>query len=356
MRFISIALVAMVSATLSAQQALELPADIAPDHNNTSMSLDRFAETVKNPAYARTILPHDFNLMVELLTYGKQTDQPREYTRSVFKMFGNLLKGAEYVNPSAMGSLLRQIPDLVSHHFSFAEAKRPLPDNDLFGCDAACYFKQTINNILYGRFSNEFDLFRREPESFLENLSGQLADLSQDHLENEQLRQAIIRFLEIGLGKLIWSPADGEKTWESAKRMGANLASLLKDRIIDDANDLVDLYWTIVQRYGYFIDIAGTGMPISSYQQINADIEQKRPLLLEMDEQEECLESRSSVLTRTLMAGEARRRALETPPAPQPVQDTQESDSNRSEERATNDKPQKTPRRSRNRRSRRKRS
>jgi len=352
MRFASIVL-GIGFTTLSMHAALEQPAATVPEESASPSSLERFAETVKDPSYARAILPHDFNLMVDLLTYGKQTDQPREYTRSVFKMFGNLLKGAEYVNPSAMGSLLRQLPELVSHHFSFAEAKKPLPDSDLFGCDAACYFKQTINNILYNRFSNEFDLFRREPESFLENLSGQLADLSQDHLENEQLRQAIIRFLEIGLGKLIWSPTDGEKTWESAKRMGANLASLLKDRVIDDANDLIDLYWTIVQRYCYFIDIAGTGMPVSSYQQIKADLEQKRPLLLEMEEQEECLESRSSVLTRSLMVGEARRRTLETPPAPPQTTPRANTKENSATEAAS--KPQKQSRRTRSKRSRRRR-
>jgi len=295
--------------------ALEQPVAPTAEKGDERTSVERFTETVKDPSYAHTILPHDFNLMVDLLTYGKQTDQPREYTRSVFKMFGNLVKSAEYVNPSAFSSLLRQIPDLVAHQFSLTEEKKALPDNDLFGCDAACYFRNTINSVLYDRFSTEFDLFRKEPEKFLENISGQLADLSQDHLEMEQLRQAVIRFLEIGLGKLIWSPQDGEKTWESAKRMGASLATLLKDRIVDDANDLVDLYWTIVHRYCYFIDVAGSAMPLLTYQQIKADIENKRPLLLEMEEQEECLESRSSVLNRCLLVGEAKRRSLESTPA-----------------------------------------
>jgi len=155
--------------------------------------------------------------------------------------------------------------------------------------------------------------------------------MAEGQIETEQLRQTVVRFLENGLDKLIWSPRDGEKTWRSAKQLASLCAALMDARIIDDINDLIDLYWSIVRRYCYFLELAGAELPVSFYERVRSDITEASPILLQHEEQEEFIEPRGAVLMRALLAGEAQRRARDAqvaatkPRTPEPAVTVQEN-------------------------------
>ena len=66
----------------------------------------------------------------------------------------------------------------------------------------------------------------------------------------------LVDFLEIAMAKLIWSPEEHEKIWENVKAISRQLEVLIQHNILNDANDLDDLYWTLIHRFCFFLEIA----------------------------------------------------------------------------------------------------
>jgi hypothetical protein len=121
----------------------------------------------------------------------------------------------------------------------------------------------------------------------------------------------VLRFLEVGLSKLIWNPHEQEKTWESVKSISHHLATLMKYNIVDDLNDVDELFWTLIHRYRYFLELHNTTMPLSCYAKIKRDIRTQKLMLFELEEQEPFLQSKASCLMHTILAQEAKKRAHE---------------------------------------------
>ena len=275
-------------------------------------SISTLQKELKTPQYCKEILPNNFSYLTDLLQYGNDVGQPRAYIRSVFKLFSNLLKGAEYVNAYAFSDLIDQFPSLIKQHLTAQESRTYLNNTALYDANMFDRFKATVNNMLYMKFSTEYEAFKQNPEQFLENISNDIVKTVQEEVSIEQLRQGVIRFCEVGLGKLIWSPEDQEKTWHCVKSISNRLATLLEHNILDDVNDLDDLYWTLVHRYCFFIDITNADMPVKFYQNVKNDIASQQLLLFELDEQDtNFIEPKIQFLTRTLLNAEAKSRAFE---------------------------------------------
>jgi hypothetical protein len=99
--------------------------------------------------------------------------------------------------------------------------------------------------------------------------------------------------------------AQPEKSWTQVKHIAEQLASLLDNNIIDDTNDLDDLYWSLLTRYCYFIELTATDNAPSFYSYIKKDIAHSSLLFLELPEQDTFIESKLSYMQRTLATAEA---------------------------------------------------
>jgi len=111
------------------------------------------------------------------------------------------------------------------------------------------------------------------------------------------------------LSKLVWSPEDGEKTWNSVKDISYQLATLVDNNILVDINDLDDLFWTLTYRYCYFLEIAGSDLPLEFFEKVKNDITAQELLFLELEEEDNLFESKASYLTRSLFQAEVKSRA-----------------------------------------------
>src|SRR3989304_8929791 len=80
-------------ARLSKVEPVEQRADITPANLLSSIQ-----EELKDPRYRQDILPNNFSYLIQLLRYGNQAGQPRDYYQNVLSLFSKLLKGSEYVN------------------------------------------------------------------------------------------------------------------------------------------------------------------------------------------------------------------------------------------------------------------
>jgi len=259
---------------------------------------------LKTPQYRKNVLPHDFSHLSHLITFGNDTHQPPAYLRSIVKLFSNMLKGSHYVNAQAFSHLLETLPKQLSPYFSLHESRAYITDSALYDATFVERFKSTVNNMLYSKFSTDYDSFRQDPNSFLEKISSTVVTLAQEEIIQEQLRQSIIRFCEIGLGKLVWNPAAQEDTWYITKKIAEQLAMFLEYNILDDVNDLDDLHWTLLNRYCYFIELTTNDMPDSFYQALRNDIRSNDIILFALSEQDYIVEPKRSYMQRILREAE----------------------------------------------------
>lgn len=221
----------------------------------------------------------------------------------------NMLKAAPYVNAYAALDMIEKLPHLIDPYVTHYKFRSIFNHDNLFSLDPIDRFKKTINSMLFKKFSINFDLFKSDPEIFLDQLSEDIAQVAQEEVSMQQLKQTTIRFLEVALSKLIWSPNDQTKTWDNVKSVSNQLAALLEANIVEDLDALDDLYWTLIHRYCFFIDLTSTSLNVETYDQIKNDITNSQLLLFETEEQQEYMESKAECLSRTVLLGKAKKEA-----------------------------------------------
>lgn len=262
-------------------------------------------EELKTIEYRKETLPNDFSYLTYLINFDTQQNQSALYLRSVIKLFSNMLKSCSYINANAFSQLLEKSPDLLSSYFTLRLATEYLPDNtELYEASLSERFNGTVHGLLYSKFSTEYAFFRQDPDEFLKGLSSSITAFAQEELTIQQTRQDLIKFYEIALSKLIWDVETQEQTWILTKKIAEQLATLLQRNIIDDSNDLDDLYWTLLTRYCYFIELTATDMPASFFIEIRNDIRNSANVIFAMKEQDFIVESKASYMQRTLIEAE----------------------------------------------------
>jgi hypothetical protein len=258
------------------------------------------------PEYIQDILPSNLSHFIQFLQHGKKTKQTRAYLKSVFKLFNNKVKAAPYLNAYTFSTMLEQLPELLGDHFVIARL------------DSLDKYKESINDILYSNFLAKYDVFKKKTHEFFDGLSQEIINVLQSDislLEESvsvvELRQTMIRFLEIGSGKLVWSPDEPDAIWDSVKKISTQLEALMDINIINDSNDLDDLYWSLIHRFCFFLDVAGNQLPLSFYDKVKNDIATQQLLLLELEEQEPVLEPKAKWLMRAIVQAQAKREGTE---------------------------------------------
>ncbi len=277
------------------------------------IDLFKFVSTeLRKPSYAQDILPNDFSYLQSMIEHGHRLPNRQEYLRSVMSIFSKIMMASPYINAYAFLGALEDLPgQLVPYFTCYKEVGsrqyRMGVDTDMFD-----RFKETVDNLLYIRFSSQYDIFKADPEKFLHGLAEQVVDMAKQELDTERLRITIKRFLELNISKLVWSPEEHDEIWDNVKSISRYLEVLMEKEIIVDLNDLDDMYWTLIHRFNYFLDITSTELPISFYQKIKKDIYQDSSLkMLKLEEQDICIQSKKEVFIASLLQAEARRRAFD---------------------------------------------
>jgi hypothetical protein len=271
---------------------------------NTDNLIISIQQKLRNPEYTKEILPNDFSSFSQLLTFGHNNAQPALYARSVVNSFTNLLKRSQYVNSKAFSALLENLPMQLMPYFALPASRAYIADSTLYDASFGDRFGATVNSMLYSKFSTEYESFRQDPNVFLRSIGTNIVAAAQEEMMQAQVRQSIIRFCEIALSKLIWDPAAQEATWATTKKISEQLARLLELNILDDTNDLEDLYATLLNRYCYFIEITATDMPASFFAAIRNDLKSNDLVLFALTEQDTILEPKLVYMQRTLIEAE----------------------------------------------------
>jgi len=238
-------------------------------------------------------LPYNFSHMIQFLEFGQTHNQNEAYAKSIIKLFLQKIKGCDFINSY---SLISTMPKLADSLVPYLEKKEAT-------------FLQELQKSLKTRFSNifstYFSYFQKNPDAFLDALSEQIAKKTnevqtQQHIDVEQIKKDILRFLETCMSKLIWSPKDAYDAWISINELATLAEQFLDKKLLSDIDALDDLCWTLIHRFCYFIDVSAQDIPQDVFIQIIKDIHNEKLIILAIEEQEDLILSKKDFLLKKI--------------------------------------------------------
>lgn len=266
--------------------------------------------SLKDPTYARGIYFTDQSLLIDLLQKtNRSNSNPRRYIHAVLKTFTNVVKGSDCITTDSFIQTLQFLTETLPFYMQSREYESYTPiiiERDLEAYQRLHAFNQAI---LLNSFNQNYEDFQLNPLQFLQNIADIVSQAAQEELEVQKLRNTLKLFLELHLNKLIWAYEENEGCWEQVKTIAALLTSLFENNVFDDLNDLDDLFWSLIHRFGHFFEYTYKYCSYSLFDAIKHDLAHGSLLLLDLAEQDSCIIKRSDSLLHTVMHAEARRRA-----------------------------------------------
>lgn len=247
-----------------------------------------FKNIYNHPEYIN-YLPCNLSHMIQFLKYGLETGQNETYVASVIKMFTQKIKAAPYIEAESFVDFMNDFTNVVK---PYLEKKQ-----------AAFLFEMqsTLKNKLSEMFARYFNVFQKNPDSFMNSLAEQIVKqtnqgFTQQNIEVEQIKKDIQRFFEICANKFIWSSQDDVQTWYCCNKLAKECQICLDNNIVCDANAVDDMCWSIIHRYCYFVDLSKDIFSQNFYTQVLYDLQTKPLVLTSLEEQEQLMTSKKDYL------------------------------------------------------------
>ena len=170
--------------------------------------------------YAQEALPAlPFKHLEEFLIHGNKTNQPRSYTKAVFRLFDKKFKSIPFINAEELIPFLKKLPELLEKDLETDKTKK--------------FF---ISRLIRFELENKFENLKRDPDNFLDNLAEKIIESDFDidsDINKSQLQFTITKFIDTCLNKAIWSPTDKD-IWKNFMDIGKELNNLEEKNIIRD--------------------------------------------------------------------------------------------------------------------------
>ncbi|MFA6527473.1 MAG: hypothetical protein WCT20_03555 [Candidatus Babeliales bacterium] len=281
---------------------------------NFNDSFMEFIKRVYNHECYAQVLSQDGADLVQFLDLTKEAALDPQEAYVGLRLFTNKLKASEVIDDSVLDQILPSIIKNMAHYFS-EETKA-----DDGGID---FIKKNIENIILMQLTSHLDQFQKMPETFVSDVSGQIASALQKQWKTAQkkmcttaeakvrLRMGINKFLELALSKLVWSPKFPETIWPSFLNIADKLQLLGVHKIIDHMDDMDDLFWTLTHRFCFFLDLTGGALPVAVHDVIEQQLATKAVYFLEMKEQDQGITSKKEILAGALLKSRMRAIAFE---------------------------------------------
>ena len=257
--------------------------------------INHYFQYVYNHQEYTNYLPYNLSHMIQFLDHGNQTGQSEAFAASVIKLFMQKIKASAYVDAESFVEFLPK----------FSIAMQPYLEKK----DAT--FLKEVQNVLKDRlttvFSKYFSYFQKNPDGFMNSLSEQLAKqtnqlCTMQHVEVEQLKKDILRFIEICANKLIWSSGDGIQVWNTCNKLAYETQQCLEKKLLTDQNAFDDVCWSFVHRFCYFLELSSSTLSKDFYDRVLNDLKTSSLILTCAQEQEDLITSkRSHMISRIQM-------------------------------------------------------
>jgi hypothetical protein len=236
------------------------------------------------------------NDLQTLLNQGRFISNPIPYSKALFKLFNNKIKGSPYISAYGLLEFLEHLPTTLD----YLKELKPL------AVTSVRYYDE-LHNLLYDAFLTKFDELKTDPNTFFTSLTTNVISLISQHLAKptvditqyetlNDVQPMLIRFLDTALGKLLWNIKEPEAIWTATKGITTELETLYDKEFIKDLNDLDDLYWTLIHRFTLFLDLSADKLPLELLHDIHNDVVSENLVLTAIPEQESYLTTKKQIL------------------------------------------------------------
>lgn len=253
-----------------------------------------FMYVYNHPEYTN-YLPYNLSHMIQFLDHGIQVGQSEAFAASVVKLFMQKIKATPYVDAESFVEFLPKFAQAIQPYLEKKEAT----------------FLQEVQTVLKDRlvtvFTKYFSYFQKSPDAFMTSLSEQLAKqtnqlCTMQHVEVEQLKKDILRFIELCANKLVWSSRDDVQVWFVCNKIAYEAQQCLEKKIITNEDSFDDICWSLVHRFCYFLELSAPTLSKDFYEHVLNDLKTKPLVLTSAQEQEDLMTTkRSHLLSRIQM-------------------------------------------------------
>ncbi len=266
-----------------------------PSIEFTQEGVLQFFNSFNKSDYTQNFLPYSFSHVRQFLNYAEETEQSIEqrieFYDSVLHLFHQKIVACPFIDEAALRRMLKNTTPYFEKVF---------PTQQL-------YLWKEIKKTLWQNFQSKFSFLTTNPMDFFEEVSDEIIKKVKTHATTpDRLRFTIANFIGTSLDKTIWCPYDQEETWESFKTIGNQLTYLYKKNIITNETDINLLYWRLIERYCFFLELTGSVMSPKTYISIKEDLSLNSIDWLKTEEQEEGITSKVERLAQAIVEAEAK--------------------------------------------------
>lgn len=286
-------------------------------HNNFSNKLG--AETSKNTPFTKTflkfikeiyneadyaqVLAQNETHIIHFLEIATELNLDVETTFVCIRLFYNKLKACEAIDDTMINQMLPRLASHLERFFNDAQG-----DNKKVSIQI---IKKNLESAIINKMTDQLPEFQAH-DAFAKSLTSEIVTMIKKEIERtnneikqgenrERLRQIIIRLLEIATNKIVWNPKAPDRIWQSFIDLANNLEHCGTRNIIASMDDLDDLFWSLTLRFSFFLDLAGSCLPLEFYEKVEHDLENGTVAFLETPEQDAGITSKKETLTRSLI-------------------------------------------------------
>lgn len=257
-----------------------------------------FVDQFSSPLYTELVLPSHFGHLAYLLHYSSNVQEPYDFVLSVFDIFHTRMKDCHWVNALSFSLLLNQLPDYLQDMCMQKEQE---------------LLEQSIKDIIYKRLLSRFTKISRNPldgvspiDTFLETIdhivdptAREISELITQAAQKRPVRELqdiVTRFIESALEKIVWNPQTQQDSWDSLCILAEQIGHLHDCGLIHSPKTANHLYWSLLYRYGYFLQSTKDVLKPELFDYIKADVAMHEYAWLSTPESEEFLTPKKEYL------------------------------------------------------------
>lgn len=258
------------------------------------------------------VFSQDGRDFLDFWTTASEVNLELEKAYTCFRLFFNHMKWCEVIDYTVVEHVLKATPQLFERYF-----EQPKTGPGEFNL-----MRDHVEDLMLGRFTDNLDCFHNEPDIFLSKLSTDVMSLVKSRLSSvqqedetreyqEKMRNILIRFSDMIISKLIWYENDYQRIWPSFIAIADSLHAIGTRGIINDQDNLDELWDSLVKRFVWFLDFRGSTLPVEFYEQVEEDLKSNVVFFLEVDEQDEGVKTKKEIVAEAIIKGKTKAIALE---------------------------------------------
>lgn len=271
----------------------------------------RHAKRMCNKNFYETF-SQDGRDFVEFWLTANEVKLDLEKAYTCMRLFYNNTKSCHIVDYTVVDQVSKVMPQLFEKHFT-SEIN---PDGQFR------LIRGNVEDLMLDRFTDRYDSFQSQPDLFISKLSNDITKLVKSRLSvikeeeeerelREKFRSLIIRFLDSSIGKLIWYEEAYRSIWPSFLSIADNLHTIGKRGIINDQDNLDELWDSLVRRFVWYLDFNGAALPVEFFEQIEEDLKNNVVFFLEVDEQDEGIRTKKEMIAQAILTAKTKALAYE---------------------------------------------